>query len=120
MAEVFNTQINLGGYEKPFLEEKYKTVTRICRFDENLIRLMQEGEVSGFYHSSQGSEAPVGGISLAASGRRLSFLQSPRLQSDGCQVSAAVETVWRLPRVSRGDDRRSRRGNCGAQALFSK
>ena len=65
MAEVFNTQINLGGYEKPFLEEKYKTVTRICRFDENLIRLMQEGEVSGSYHSSQGSETPVGGISLA-------------------------------------------------------
>jgi hypothetical protein len=36
MAEVFNTQINLGGYEKLFLEDTYKTMTRIRRFDENL------------------------------------------------------------------------------------
>jgi TPP-dependent pyruvate/acetoin dehydrogenase alpha subunit len=57
MAEVFNTQINVGGYEKPFLENLYRTMTRIRRFDENLIRLMQEGKVSGFYHSGQGSEA---------------------------------------------------------------
>lgn len=57
MAEIFQKELNLQNYEKGFLIGLYRTMVKIRKFDENLIGLMQEGKVSGFYHSGIGSEA---------------------------------------------------------------
>lgn len=65
MAEIFNRQIHLEDYSEDMLAEVYRKMIRIRHFDENLVRLMQEGKVSGFYHSGIGSEA----LSAAAVGQ---------------------------------------------------
>lgn len=57
VAPRFNTQIVPSSYGKEWLGQLYAMMARIRRFDENLIRLMTEGKVSGFYHSGIGSEA---------------------------------------------------------------
>lgn len=57
MAPIFKTQINPSAYDKDRLSDLFGMMVRIRKFDENLIRLMQEGKVSGFYHSGIGSEA---------------------------------------------------------------
>ena len=44
MAEIFRTQIDLSRYERQELADLYRMMIRIRRFDENLIRLMQEGK----------------------------------------------------------------------------
>lgn len=56
MAEIYHRDIKLEDYESDMLLHLYKTMVKIRLFDENLIRLMQEGKVSGFYHSGIGSE----------------------------------------------------------------
>ena len=48
---------DLSRYDKKELLDLYKMMVKIRRFDVNLIRLMQEGKVAGFYHSGQGHEA---------------------------------------------------------------
>lgn len=57
MAEIYQKEINVKNYEKGILKNIYHTMVKIRKFDENIIRLMQEGKVSGFYHSGIGSEA---------------------------------------------------------------
>ncbi|SED16513.1 thiamine pyrophosphate-dependent dehydrogenase E1 component subunit alpha [Rhodobacter sp. 24-YEA-8] len=57
MAPIFKTQIVPSSYDKDWLARLYGMMVRIRKFDENLIRLMNEGKVSGFYHSGIGSEA---------------------------------------------------------------
>lgn len=57
MADIYQKEIKLAQYEKGFLLNLYRTMVKIRKFDENLIRLIQEGKVSGFYHSGIGSEA---------------------------------------------------------------
>lgn len=64
MAPIFTTQITPTSYEADRLADLYGMMVRIRKFDENLIRLMQEGKVSGFYHSGIGSEA-VSAASIA-------------------------------------------------------
>lgn len=54
---VVKDQTNPSKYDKDTLMDMYKTMVKIRKFDENLIRLMQEGKVSGFYHSGIGQEA---------------------------------------------------------------
>ncbi|MFK8794287.1 MULTISPECIES: thiamine pyrophosphate-dependent dehydrogenase E1 component subunit alpha [Planococcus] len=56
MAKTYEKDIKLNDYSKEVLTDFYKTMAKIRKFDENLIRLMQEGKVSGFYHSGIGSE----------------------------------------------------------------
>ncbi|AQQ54712.1 thiamine pyrophosphate-dependent dehydrogenase E1 component subunit alpha [Planococcus lenghuensis] len=56
MAEIYKKEIQLKDYPKDVLLNFYRTMVKIRKFDENLIRLMQEGKVSGFYHSGIGSE----------------------------------------------------------------
>ncbi|OLO37988.1 hypothetical protein BTR23_12575 [Alkalihalophilus pseudofirmus] len=56
MADIYKKEINIQSYDKDFLVNLLRTMVSIRRFDENLIRLMQEGKVSGFYHSGIGSE----------------------------------------------------------------
>lgn len=63
MAETYKKDINLTDYPKETLMKFYKEMVKIRKFDENLIRLMHEGKVSGFYHSGIGSESlSVGSI----------------------------------------------------------
>ena len=63
MAKIFTKDINLNDYSKDMLLDFYKKMVTIRKFDENLIRLIQEGKVSGFYHSGIGSESvSVGSI----------------------------------------------------------
>ncbi|WP_054635861.1 hypothetical protein [Thalassobacillus sp. C254] len=57
MAQIYNKQINVRDYSKDMLLDFYKTMIKIRKFDENLIKLIQDGKVSGFYHSGIGSEA---------------------------------------------------------------
>jgi len=56
MAEIYYRDTNLDDYDLDLLMELYSTMVKIRTFDEHLIRLMQEGKVSGFYHSGIGSE----------------------------------------------------------------
>ncbi|MCJ1907978.1 thiamine pyrophosphate-dependent dehydrogenase E1 component subunit alpha [Planococcus ruber] len=56
MAETYTKEINVKDYPKEVLLDFYKTMAKIRKFDENLIKLMQDGKVSGFYHSGIGSE----------------------------------------------------------------
>ncbi|PWA11791.1 pyruvate dehydrogenase (acetyl-transferring) E1 component subunit alpha [Pueribacillus theae] len=56
MAEIYQKEINLRDYSKENLMAFYRTMVKIRKFDENLIQLMHEGKVSGFYHSGIGSE----------------------------------------------------------------
>jgi acetoin:2,6-dichlorophenolindophenol oxidoreductase subunit alpha len=63
LAEIYKKDINLSEYSKEDLVKFYKEMVKIRKFDENLIRLMHEGKVSGFYHSGIGSEGlSVGSI----------------------------------------------------------
>lgn len=63
MAEIYQKEISLGNYQKEDLVKFYREMVKIRKFDENLIRLMHEGKVSGFYHSGIGSESvSVGSI----------------------------------------------------------
>jgi acetoin:2,6-dichlorophenolindophenol oxidoreductase subunit alpha len=63
LAEIYKKDINLSDYKKEDLVKFYKEMVKIRKFDENLIRLMHEGKVSGFYHSGIGSESvSVGSI----------------------------------------------------------
>lgn len=57
MAQIYKKNIDLSQYNDEFLTDMFRTMVRIRKFDQNLIRLMQEGKVSGFYHSGIGSEA---------------------------------------------------------------
>lgn len=57
MAEIYEKEIRIENYEKGFLMNLYRMMIKIRQFDENLIRLIQDGKVSGFYHSGIGSEA---------------------------------------------------------------
>jgi TPP-dependent pyruvate/acetoin dehydrogenase alpha subunit len=56
MAQIYEKKINLKDYGKEVLLDFYQTMVKIREFDFNLIRLIQEGKVSGFYHSGIGSE----------------------------------------------------------------
>lgn len=56
MAETYQKEVATKDYSKETLLDFYKTMATIRKFDENLIKLMQEGKVSGFYHSGIGSE----------------------------------------------------------------
>ena len=56
MAEIYQKEIDVKDYSKEVLLDFYKTMAKIRKFDENLIKLMQDGKVSGFYHSGIGSE----------------------------------------------------------------
>lgn len=63
MAEIYQRDVKLEDYDPDLLNDLYKTMVKIRSFDEHLIRLMQEGKVSGFYHSGIGSEGlSVGSI----------------------------------------------------------
>lgn len=63
MAQVYEKKINVKDYSKETLLRFYKEMVKIRKFDENLIRLIHEGKVSGFYHSGIGSESlSVGSI----------------------------------------------------------
>lgn len=57
MAKIYQKSINLMEYSKDFLLDFYQTMVKIRRFDEDLIQLIQDGKVSGFYHSGIGSES---------------------------------------------------------------
>ncbi len=48
---------DVKNYDKETLMKFYEGMRKIRTFDQQLIRLMQEGKVSGFYHSGQGQEA---------------------------------------------------------------
>lgn len=52
-------------YPKEFLMGLYRTLLTERVFDENLVRLLHEGQVSGFYHSGQGQEAIAAGVCAA-------------------------------------------------------
>lgn len=56
MAKIYQKPTNLKDYSKKFLLDFYQTMVKIRRFDEDLIQLIQDGKVSGFYHSGIGSE----------------------------------------------------------------
>ncbi|MFG6147797.1 thiamine pyrophosphate-dependent dehydrogenase E1 component subunit alpha [Halobacillus sp. B23F22_1] len=56
MAEIYHRDTNVEDYDSDLLMDLYSTMGKIRTFDEHLIRLMQEGKVSGFYHSGIGSE----------------------------------------------------------------
>jgi acetoin:2,6-dichlorophenolindophenol oxidoreductase subunit alpha len=63
LAEIYKKDINLSDYSREELVKFYEEMVKIRKFDENLIRLMHEGKVSGFYHSGIGSEGlSVGSI----------------------------------------------------------
>ena len=54
---VVKNEPDLTKYDKADLINLYKMMVKIRKFDENLIRLLGEGKVVGFYHSGQGQEA---------------------------------------------------------------
>lgn len=56
MAQIFQKNIDIDAYGEDLLLGLHRMMWRIRKFDQNLIRLMQEGKVSGFYHSGIGSE----------------------------------------------------------------
>ena len=61
MAEVVKRDIDPARYDKDFLLRLYREMVKQRAFDENLIRLLHEGKVSGFYHSGIGQEATGAG-----------------------------------------------------------
>jgi len=61
MAEVVKREIDVKQYDRDFLLDLYRVMVKQRKYDENLIRLMQEGKVSGFYHSGIGQEAIAAG-----------------------------------------------------------
>ncbi len=61
MAEFIERSIQLQNYEKSWLLELYREMVKQRTFDRQLIRLLQEGRVSGFYHSGIGQEATAAG-----------------------------------------------------------
>ena len=56
MARIYDKKIDMQDYSKEELLKFYEVMVKIRKFDENLIGLIQEGKVSGFYHSGIGSE----------------------------------------------------------------
>lgn len=52
---------DLTKYQKSELHDLYRMLYKIRQFDVNLIRLVAEGKVVGFYHSGQGHEAIAAG-----------------------------------------------------------
>ncbi|WP_078428411.1 thiamine pyrophosphate-dependent dehydrogenase E1 component subunit alpha [Alkalihalobacterium alkalinitrilicum] len=56
MAQIYKKDVDVSSYTKETLHDFYRTMIKIRKFDQHLIRLMQEGKVSGFYHSGIGSE----------------------------------------------------------------
>lgn len=64
VAKIYNKAINLKDYSKEVLLDFYKVMVKIRRFDEDLIQLIQDGKVSGFYHSGIGSEGLSAGSIL--------------------------------------------------------
>lgn len=56
MSKIYQKDIQLSNYTKDKLLGFYETMVKIRKFDEHLIGLLQEGKVSGFYHSGIGSE----------------------------------------------------------------
>src|SRR5690606_8761343 len=56
MAETYVKEVETKSYSKEVLVDFYKTMAKIRKFDEKLIKLMAEGKVSGFQHSGIGSE----------------------------------------------------------------
>lgn len=56
MAKIYQKETNVKDYSKDFLLQFYRTMIKIRKFDEGLIQLIQDGKVSGFYHSGIGSE----------------------------------------------------------------
>jgi acetoin:2,6-dichlorophenolindophenol oxidoreductase subunit alpha len=56
VAKIYQKPTNLKDYSKKCLLDFYQTMVKIRRFDEDLIQLIQDGKVSGFYHSGIGSE----------------------------------------------------------------
>lgn len=54
---------DLSGYDKDFLLSLLRVMERCRKFDVNLIQLMGQGKVAGFYHSGQGHEAIAAGCS---------------------------------------------------------
>lgn len=61
MAEVVKRDIDPTAYGAEFLLGLYRSMVRQRTFDLNLIRLLHEGKVSGFYHSGVGQEATGAG-----------------------------------------------------------
>jgi pyruvate dehydrogenase E1 component alpha subunit len=53
---------DLSTYEKTELIDLYKMMVKIRTFDANIIRLITEGKITGFYHSGQGHEAIAAGV----------------------------------------------------------
>jgi pyruvate dehydrogenase E1 component alpha subunit len=62
---VVDNVTDFSGYDKGELLDLFKTMTRIRQFDVNLVRLITEGKVAGFYHSGQGHEAIATGTCSA-------------------------------------------------------
>lgn len=58
---VVKGESDLKKYDKVTLMNLYKSMVKVRKFDENLLRLLQEGKVSGFYHSGIGQEAIAAG-----------------------------------------------------------
>jgi TPP-dependent pyruvate/acetoin dehydrogenase alpha subunit len=61
MAEVIKRDVDPARYDKDFLLRLYREMVKQRTFDQNLIRLLHEGKVSGFYHSGMGQEATGAG-----------------------------------------------------------
>ncbi|MFW6410135.1 MAG: thiamine pyrophosphate-dependent dehydrogenase E1 component subunit alpha [Halanaerobiales bacterium] len=58
----------LKKYDENFLLDLFKMMLRERKFDQNLIRLLHEGKVSGFYHSGIGQEAIAAGACAVLNG----------------------------------------------------
>jgi acetoin:2,6-dichlorophenolindophenol oxidoreductase subunit alpha len=68
MAEVVKREIDPTKYDKDFLVSLYREMIKQRSFDQNLIRLLHEGKVSGFYHSGMGQEATGAGTCASLRG----------------------------------------------------
>jgi pyruvate dehydrogenase E1 component alpha subunit len=56
---------DLSGFDKDDLIGLYKMMVKIRTFDTNIVRLITEGKITGFYHSGQGHEAIATGVCAA-------------------------------------------------------
>lgn len=54
--------MELSKYKKELLLKLYRTMLIERRFDQELIRLLHDGKVGGFYHSGLGHEAIAAGV----------------------------------------------------------
>lgn len=61
MATVVEKTIDVQQYEKDFLLQLYESMVKMRTFDEKIIKLLQDGKVSGFYHAGIGQEATSAG-----------------------------------------------------------